>query len=321
MGVAFSCFFCLYFLAKHQPIRYIRELITPPATGMASLLLAVVVFLAFTVQLVLVDGNAEHALDYSGKGAAYPQREATMPSSWLSITPSVLLSLSCFVHRMQYFTRHHRDEMMPMCALLWPSVGLLMAKLQGVEGYSQSQPKLVGSGAIGDAWQGESTAISGDGLTVCVGGYADSNQKGAVWFYTRVGVGNYTWQQQRSKIVPSNGTGTEIDFGFSCSLSFNGSIAVVGGPDDNSTIGATWIFTRNSRGVWVQRAKHVGTGCTGKIIRQGSSIALASTAANVYVTGGYRDNSNAGSVIPSCYCRCRLFTISTQTRSRVGVFA
>ena len=178
----------------------------------------------------------------------------------------------------------------------WPSLGLL-AMFQGVDGYTQSQPKLVGTGASGSAYQGTSTAVSGDGLTACVGGTGDSSSKGTVWFYTRVSAGIFTWMQQGSKIVPNDGTGTTVDFGISCYLNFNGNVAVVGGYEDNNQIGATWIITRDGSGVWAQQgAKLVGTGYTGTSIFQGYSISIASVAANVYVTGGYGDNFNAGNV-------------------------
>jgi hypothetical protein len=193
--------------------------------------------------------------------------QPVLVSGYVGIESLMFLSLSC----------------LSMCALHWASV----------DGYTQSQPKLIGSGAGGNARQGISTAISGDGLTACVGGYYDSSSVGAVWFYTRADAVTFTWMQQGSKVVPNDNTGAGC-FGYSCSLSFNGRIAVVGGYNDNNGIGATWIITRDGGGVWAQQgAKRVGTGYTGTSV-QGVSISLASTAANVYVAGGYFDNSFAG---------------------------
>ena len=180
-------------------------------------------------------------------------------------------------------------------AMHWLSVGLL-ARLQGVNAYTQSQPKLVGSGASGSAAQGQGTAVSGDGLTACVGGYGDSSI-GAVWFYTRANAATFTWSQQGSKVAPKDSSGLSIYFGSSCSLSFNGNIAVVGGYGDKANIGATWIITRDVSGAWTQQgAKLVGTGyiCGTNCVWQGFSNSLASAAANVYITAGWGDNSNAG---------------------------
>ena len=86
--------------------------------------------------------------------------------------------------------------------------------------YVQSQPKLVGTGAIYGtfgAYQGGSTSVSGDGMTACVGGYWDNGQIGAVWIYIRVDPFIYYWTQQGSKLVPSDNTG-HAEFGSSCSL-------------------------------------------------------------------------------------------------------
>jgi hypothetical protein len=50
--------------------------------------------------------------------------------------------------------------------------------------WTQLGPKLVGSGAVGAAYQGWSVALSADGTTAIVGGYGDSSYAGAAWVYT-----------------------------------------------------------------------------------------------------------------------------------------
>ena len=108
-------------------------------------------------------------------------------------------------------------------------VVVFLALTQGVVGqYVQTQPKLVGTGASGSAEQGSSTAVSGDGMTACVGGYYDNSEIGAVWIYERLDPSIYNWTQQGSKLVPSDNTGA-AQFGYSCSLNYDGTIAVIGG--------------------------------------------------------------------------------------------
>jgi hypothetical protein len=51
--------------------------------------------------------------------------------------------------------------------------------------WSQKQPKLIGTGAIGPAFQGDAVALSGDGRTAMVGGPADDNDAGASWVYVQ----------------------------------------------------------------------------------------------------------------------------------------
>ena len=45
--------------------------------------------------------------------------------------------------------------------------------------------KLVGTGAIGDSWQGDSVSLSSDGNTAIVGGPSDGGEIGAAWVYVR----------------------------------------------------------------------------------------------------------------------------------------
>jgi hypothetical protein len=78
--------------------------------------------------------------------------------------------------------------------------------------WTQQGPKLVGTGAVGNAEQGFSVAQSGDGNTAIVGGPNDNPNPasgnsglvlgaGAAWIFTR---SNGVWTQQGAKLV---GTG------------------------------------------------------------------------------------------------------------------
>jgi hypothetical protein len=133
----------------------------------------------------------------------------------------------------------------------------------------QQTPKLIGTGAVGSTNQGMSVALSADGNTAIVGGPGPNNADrdrspslgpaGAAWVFTRTGGG---WRQQGGKLI-----GTTSDFGgglwsqgASVALSADGNTAIVGGPSDNRTTGAAWVFTR-SGGVWTRQGnKLVGTG-------------------------------------------------------------
>ena len=53
-----------------------------------------------------------------------------------------------------------------------------------------------------------------------------------------------TWTQQGSKLVGSGWSGNYVEQGSSVALSANGGTALIGGPSDNSGIGAVWVFTR-----------------------------------------------------------------------------
>jgi VCBS repeat protein/FG-GAP repeat protein len=150
--------------------------------------------------------------------------------------------------------------------------------------WSQQGPKLVGTGAIGEARQGESVALSGDGNTAIVGGLNDNNGVGAAWVFTR---SNGVWTQE-AKLIGSDAVGAAHQ-GSSIALSGDGNTAIVGGPQDNNSAGAVWVFTR-SGGQWTQQGgKLVGTGAVGTQVNQGRSVGLSGDG-NLAIVGGPFDN-------------------------------
>ena len=158
--------------------------------------------------------------------------------------------------------------------------------------WTQQGPKLVGTGAAGNALQGTSVAISSDGNTVVVGGSYDNNQAGAVWIFTRSGG---VWTQQGSKLVGTGSVGSLVYQGSSVSISADGNTVIEGGDFDNNSTGAVWVFTR-SGGVWSQQgSKLVGTGSVGSLVYQGSSSAISGDG-NTVIEGGAGDNNFAGAV-------------------------
>ncbi len=153
----------------------------------------------------------------------------------------------------------------------------------------QHIPKLVGTGAPGSVYQGASVALSADGQTAIVGGPGANNADrdrsplvgpaGTAWVFTRsAGV----WTQQGSRLIgaTSDYGGGLWSQGASVALSGDGDTAIVGGPSDNKTTGAAWVFTR-AGGVWTQQGnKLVGTGAFGPgeaplSLGQGMAVALS----------------------------------------------
>jgi hypothetical protein len=155
-------------------------------------------------------------------------------------------------------------------------------------GVWSQQAKLVGAGATGDAQQGSSVSLSGDGNTAIVGGPSDNDSAGAAWVYTRSG---RVWSQQ-AKLI---GSGVLSPYGAaqgsSVSLSGDGNTAIVGGSFDNNLAGAAWVYTR-SGGVWSQQAKLIGTGA-GPFASQGFSVSLSGDG-NTAIVGGPFDSNETG---------------------------
>jgi hypothetical protein len=110
--------------------------------------------------------------------------------------------------------------------------------------------------------------------------------------------------QQGTKLVGSGArlTATGVNQGSAIALSADGNTMIVGGWNDDSFIGAAWVFVR-SNGVWAQQGpKLIGTGAvtgtlnnTTQAAHQGTSVALSADG-NTAAVGGYTDNSGVGAV-------------------------
>ena len=165
--------------------------------------------------------------------------------------------------------------------------GMLLVAHTAAAQFTQQGPKLVGT-ASGNASQGVSVALSADGNTAIVGGSSDNGNAGAAWIWTRTGV---NWAPQGTKLVGS-GASASAQQGLSVALSGDGNTAIVGGPNDNGSIGATWVWTRSGVNWTQQGTKLVASDATG-IAQQGWSVALSADG-NTAIVGGSGDNGNIG---------------------------
>jgi len=158
--------------------------------------------------------------------------------------------------------------------------------------WTQQGAKLVATAAVGIAGQGSSVALSADGNTLFIGGYADNFGVGAAWAWKRsAGV----WTQQGSKLVGTGAIG-DAQQGASVSLSDDGNTAIVGGPHDNDLgefgAGATWVWKR-SGSVWTQQGTKIfGAGAIGSA-SQGYSVSLSGDGKTALI-GGYSHDTNNG---------------------------
>jgi hypothetical protein len=140
---------------------------------------------------------------------------------------------------------------------------------------------------------GYAIAISADGLTAAVGGYADDTNVGAVWVFTRTDASS-TWTLQQAKLVGTVFRGPAMQ-GYSVALSADGNTLAVGCKADNSNAGSVIIWIRSSHGVWTQQGSAlVGSGNTGAA-QQGTSVALSADG-NTLAVGGPKNRSNEGAV-------------------------
>ena len=155
-------------------------------------------------------------------------------------------------------------------------------------GWTQQGTKLVGTGAVRNAGQAVSVALSADGNTAIVGGPWDNSRAGAAWVHRRSAG---AWTQQGNKLV-GTGAASNATQGVSVALSADGNTAVVGGPGDDSGQGAAWVYVLRG-GVWTQQGnKLVGTAAVGNA-GQGRSVALSADG-NTAIVGGPADSAGVG---------------------------
>jgi hypothetical protein len=142
---------------------------------------------------------------------------------------------------------------------------------------------------VSDAGSGFGTAVALDttGTILLVG--EPGNTNGFVFIYQySVGPG---WVSQGS-FTPNDNTGAAA-FGTAIAMNEAGTIAIIGGPTDDTNIGATWFFADS--GGWAQvGSKHVGTLSVGAAF-QGLRVALSGDGLTG-VVGAPNNDTSVGAV-------------------------
>jgi hypothetical protein len=122
-------------------------------------------------------------------------------------------------------------------------------------GWTQ-EAKLAPTDEAGRGQFGWSVALSADGNIALVGAPADGGGEGAAWVFTRVTQPEVAprWEQRAQKLTGYQCSlcGLPTQFGASVSLSADGSVAVIGGPQTTTDkgLGAAWAAFRSGN-VWL----------------------------------------------------------------------
>jgi hypothetical protein len=138
---------------------------------------------------------------------------------------------------------------------------------------------------------GWSVSLSADGRTALVGGPSDSSASSEPGSFCTYTTADGTHWIQGLRATPSDNVG-QSRFGWSVSLSADGGTALIGGPYDDSSRGAVWLYTR-SGSTWSERAKLKPTdekftaGC-------GAAVALSSDAKTALVGGPWDWGDGSG---------------------------
>jgi flagellar hook capping protein FlgD len=156
----------------------------------------------------------------------------------------------------------------------------------------QGSPFTPSSGNLGIDNTGIASSMMSDGNTIIAGSPTDNSNVGGAWIFTRVAG---AWSQVGAKLVGTGYVGATPQQAASVAISGDGSTAVIGAANDNSGVGAVWVFARVA-GVWTQQgAKIVPT--TGEVGagQFGFSVALSSDG-NTLAVGALGDNTYVGAV-------------------------
>ena len=135
---------------------------------------------------------------------------------------------------------------------------------------------------------GSSVALSAVGNTAIVGVSGDISGTGGVMIYTR---SFEVWTQQGNELVGAGASGSSGQ-GTSVALSADGNTALVGGPGDNTSTGALWVFVR-SNGSWSQQGNKLAGSDASEASQLGYSVSVSADG-NTAFTGGLGDNGNLG---------------------------
>jgi gliding motility-associated-like protein len=132
-------------------------------------------------------------------------------------------------------------------------------------------------------------AMSADGNTFAMGAHSVNNGLGGVWVFTRT---DTVWTQQGGRLFGSTSIGQPKQ-GSAVAISADGSKIAIGGPGDDSSKGAVWVFARSGTG-WVQQGiKIKSTYFAASAAQQGSSVNLNADG-KVLLIGAKADASLTG---------------------------
>ncbi len=163
--------------------------------------------------------------------------------------------------------------------------------------YLQSQKLLASDGVAADLF-GNSVSVSADSSTIVVGSYRDDDkggESGSVYVFTKQASGSYL---QAQKLVAIDGA-TYDYFGYSVSISQDGSTIVVGAYQDSEikggiSPGSAYIFIKQANGSYLQAQKLVAIdGVTGD--QFGYSVAITGDGSTVVVGARYDDDKGSQS--------------------------
>ncbi len=162
---------------------------------------------------------------------------------------------------------------------------------QNVSGTWTQITRLTGSNAVNSIF-GQSVSLSADGTVALISAYGENSTTGAAYIYQNV---SGTWTQT-SRV--SSGVANS-QFGWSVSLSADGSTALIGADQENSYTGAAYIY-QNVSGTWTQMARLASDvassnfGVSGSLNTNGTFAIIGALSENSQTGAAYIYQNSAG---------------------------
>jgi gliding motility-associated-like protein len=151
--------------------------------------------------------------------------------------------------------------------------------------------KLLPTDGTNPTFFGTSVDLSADGKKAVIGATDDNNGRGAAWVFALI---DGSWVQQSNKLTGSDAAGPQSRQGQCVTMSADGTVIMVGGSNNDSEKGATWIYTFDGTN-WTQYgSKIIGAGAVGNS-NQGGAVAISSDGSTAFI-GGSNDNGTKGAV-------------------------
>lgn len=174
-------------------------------------------------------------------------------------------------------------------AVAYAETGTCLAVCKNVAGFYQTTLLPVPTGRFPVA-SNPTCSLARSGTVLAFASKTNQSNVGAAWIFAETAG---TWTQRGPILLPSDNIGA-AEFGSAISLydeAGKTGILAVGGPFDNSSAGAVWIFTETAPDVWTQLQKI--TGPTGS--RFGNSVCISADGTTL-AAGAFNDASGRGSV-------------------------
>jgi hypothetical protein len=157
----------------------------------------------------------------------------------------------------------------------------------------QQGNKITSPADLGASSFGFSVALTTDGNKLIVGATTYLTSLGAVAIFSRsAGV----WTQQGVSITNAFGTGGTKSFGWSVAISSDGNTVAFGGPDDNSDIGAAFVYIWNGT-AWASQQRFDGISGFSEF---GKKVALSADG-NILAVGSPSTDNTGGITVFNRY--------------------